>query len=304
MRSRLLVAFFLLLQTPVDAAGLTAYTEELPPLNYLQGQQVSGFASELLAAMASKAGLALKQQLLPWSRAYATVQTTPDSILFSTVRTPERENQFRWVGPIGRRHIYLYRLSQREDIRLTDSRQLGRWRVGTIFASASQKQLEQLGLRPGQEQDNAPDDASNLAKLRMGRVDMVAMLDWAMHWQLRQTGLPDNQIRPVALLDGQAQYWFALNRQTPDAVVNQLQNALDVLVRNGALKRLRQKYISTEEIPGELADFSPQVRQDAPPVLADNEKQSVRCTEPGRSSGLRHKRRSGPDGNCPLKPGY
>lgn len=304
MRLRLLVGFFLLLPLPADAAGLTAFTEELPPLNYLQEQQVTGFASELLTAMASKAGLALRLQLLPWSRAYVTVQSTPDTILYSTVRTAERENQFRWVGPIGKRHIYLYRLSKREDIRLTDIRQLAQWRVGAIFASASQKQLEQLGLRPGIEQDNAPDDASNLAKLRMGRVDMVAMLDWAMHWQTRQTGMPDNQVRPVALLDGQAQYWFALNRQTPDATIRQLQNALDVLTRNGELKRLRQKYIGTEEYPGELVDLYAQLRQDGPLLLADNDKPSARCPEPGQGSGWRHKHRAGPEGICPLKPGY
>ncbi|WP_218645072.1 ABC transporter substrate-binding protein [Aquitalea sp. LB_tupeE] len=293
-----------MLLPPSYAAGLTAYTEELPPLNYLQGQQVSGFASDLLTAMASKAGLALRLQLLPWSRAYATVQTTPDTMLFSTVRTPERENQFRWVGPIGKRHIYLYRLSKREDIRLTDIRQLGQWRIGTIFASASQKQLEQLGLRPGIEQDNAPDDASNLAKLSMGRVDMVAMLDWAMHWQLRQSGMPDQQIRPVALLDGQAQYWFALNWQTPDATIRQLQNALDALARNGELKRLRQKYIGTEDFPGELADFGAQLRQDGPLLLRDSDKPSAPCPEPGLGSGWRHRHRAGPEGICPLKPGY
>ena len=304
MRPRLLVAFLLLLQSPADAAGLTAYTEELPPLNYQQGQQVTGFASELLMAMASKAGLALKLQLLPWSRAYVTVQATPDTVLFSTVRTPERENQFRWVGPIGKRRIYLYRLSQRDEIKVTDIRQLKQWRIGTIFASASQKQLQQLGLRPGVEQDSAPDDASNLAKLRMGRVDLLAMLDWAMHWQLRQTGMMDNQIRPVALLDGQAQYWFALNRQTPETTIRQLQNALEVLNRNGELKRLRQKYIGTEDVAGELADFSPQLRPDVVPVTAEADTLPAHCTEPGRSSSLLHKHRPGPDNTCPLKPGY
>lgn len=255
---RLAPAFLLaLLLSPAHATGITAYTEELPPLNFQQGEQLTGYASELLAAMAARAGIPLHQQLLPWARAYTLVQNTPDTLLFSTVRTSEREPLFRWVGPISPRRIYLYRLEKRDDIHLSQRGQLRQWRIGTLLASASQQQLQQLGLPVGTGQDSAHSDAANLAKLKLGRVDLIAMLDWAMHWQLQQVGLPERTVKPAALLNGQGQYWYALNPQTPDDTVNRLQTALDDLVKTGYAQRLRQKYMGRENIPAGIADFSP-----------------------------------------------
>lgn len=83
------------------------------------------------------------------------------------------------------------------------------------------------------------------------------MLDWAMHWQLQQAGLPEHAVTPTALLDGQGQYWYALNPQTPDDTVNRLQTALADLVKTGYAQRLRQKYMGRENIPAGIADFSP-----------------------------------------------
>jgi polar amino acid transport system substrate-binding protein len=257
MRPSLVFALALLLLSPAHAAGITAYTEELPPLNFQQGEQLGGYASELLAAMAERADIPVHQQLLPWARAYALVQSTPATLLFSTVRTTEREPLFRWVGPISPRRIYLYRLEQRHDIRLRHAGQLKQLRIGTLFASASQLRLQQLGLPLGAGQDSTHSDAANLAKLKLGRVDLIAMLDWAMHWQLQQAGLPENLVKPAALLDGQGQYWYALNPQTPDDTVKRLQAALDTLVRTGYTQQLRLKYIGRESIPAGLADFSP-----------------------------------------------
>jgi polar amino acid transport system substrate-binding protein len=97
----------------------------------------------------------------------------------------------------------LYRLEKRDDIHLSQRGQLRQWRIGTLFASASQQQLQQLGLPVGTGQDSAHSDAANLAKLKLGRVDLIAMLDWAMHWQLQQAGLPERTVKPAALLDGQ-----------------------------------------------------------------------------------------------------
>ena len=177
MYPRLLLLFVLLWCNPASASPLIAYTEELPPLNFLQHDKVSGFSSELLQARAAKAAIPLSLQLLPWARGYAMTQSTPGSLLFSTVRTPERENLFRWVGPISPRRIYLYRLTRRKDIQLRNIEQLKQLRTSTLFESATQKRLLELGLRIGEEQDSGRSDAVNLGKLLLGRVDLVAMLD-------------------------------------------------------------------------------------------------------------------------------
>ncbi len=47
-------------------------------------------------------------KLLPWSEGYNLVKTTPDTVLFTITRTPERENDFLWAGPFFTDRDLLY----------------------------------------------------------------------------------------------------------------------------------------------------------------------------------------------------
>ena len=83
------------------AVDIHAYTEDVPPLNYVDKGKISGYSTEVLRLAAQEAGLSLSIEAQPWLRAYAAVQKSPNALLFTVVRTPEREAQFQWVGPIG-----------------------------------------------------------------------------------------------------------------------------------------------------------------------------------------------------------
>jgi len=229
---------------PTRASDLAAYTEQLPPLNYQDGAQISGFATDLLRMAAHDADLSLSIELQPWARAYRTVLDTPDSVIFSITRTPEREPLFLWVGPISPRQIKLYRLSTRPDISVQAEADLMHYTHGAMFESAAAKKLAGLGLQPGRGLDLGATDEITLKKLFLGRTDTVAMLDWAMAWQLKQQRLKPQQVRPVWLLDGSSQYWFALNRHTQPHKIKRLQAALNQISTDGRLQALRQKYLA------------------------------------------------------------
>lgn len=232
-----------LLSAPARADKLLAYTEDVPPLNYLENGRVKGFGTELLELVAKEAGFDLRVEVLPWLRAYAQVKNTPGSLLFTLVRTPERENQFLWVGPISPRRIYLYRLAERRDIHIAAPADLARYRNGALAGSAAAKQLAEMGLS-SDSLDIGHSDTSDLQKLVLGRVDTVAMLDWAMAWQLRQLHLPADTVAPAWLLDGKQQYWFALNLNSPQSWDKRLQAALDRVGADGRLRAIQRRYLN------------------------------------------------------------
>lgn len=233
-----------LLGMPAWGVDLHAYTEELPPLNYQAGDRVGGFASELLALLAKEAGLTVSMTVQPWARAYRTVRDTPDSLVYSITRTPERESQFLWLGPISPRRIQMYRLSSRYDIHIGSERDLLQYRSSVMFESAAAKKLAALGLQPERGLEISSGDDVSLKKLLLGRADLVAMLDWSMSWQLQQQGLSQQLVTPVWLLDGEHQYWFALNRQTSPAKLQKLQAALERITTDGRLRQLRRRYLT------------------------------------------------------------
>lgn len=221
---------------------LVGITENLPPLNYLDDSGAQGFSVELLRLMTAQAGVRLELQVLPWQRAVQVAEAQPDSILFSLTRTPEREAQFQWVGPIAQRRILIYRLASRTDLTMTQLSEIGTARIGVVRDSAADRQLQAVGLRPGVQLEQGLDDATNVRKLLAGRMEYVALLDWAAAWNLRLLQLPYGSLQPVMEQDSARSYYYGLRLDTDPALVRRLQQALDTLKRDGRYERLRQRY--------------------------------------------------------------
>lgn len=220
---------------------LIAFCESLPPLNYEEGGHTRGFSVELLRLMAREAGLPLEIRVMPWQRAMQSAAAQPNSLLFSLTRTPERESQFQWVGPISPRRILIYRLTRRPELQPAHLQALAGLRTGVVRDSASARQLLAEGLREDQLELGL-DDATNLRKLLAGRMDLIVLLDWAAAWHLHQHKLPMRTLTPVLPLDTARSYWFGLPPDTDPALVKRLQEALDKLRRDGRYEALRKRY--------------------------------------------------------------
>ena len=67
----------------------------------MENGELKGYCVDILKAVWKNMGGSEQPILvLPWARGYAMVQKEPNHMLFAMARTPERENQFKWVGPI------------------------------------------------------------------------------------------------------------------------------------------------------------------------------------------------------------
>lgn len=222
--------------------SLVGFTENLAPLNYQEGTEVQGFSVELLRKMATAAGLSLELQVLPWQRAVQMAEGQANSVLFSLTRTPEREAQFQWVGPIAPRRVLIYRLAKRGDLSLPQLSELRERRIGVVRDSAADRLLQAAGLKPGIELEHGLDDATNVRKLLASRMEFVVLLDWAAAWAMRQHKLDYATLQPVIELDVARSYWYGLRPDVDPALARRLQAALDALKRDGRYEQLRQRY--------------------------------------------------------------
>ena len=109
-RIAILAIVCLLLRVPCLAKGeqLTLFTEEYPPINYSEAGRASGLGSAIVSEIMQRAGIQASIEVVPWARGYRTVLSTPNTGLFVTARTPQREAAFRWVGPLVRTQGMLY----------------------------------------------------------------------------------------------------------------------------------------------------------------------------------------------------
>lgn len=100
-------------------AQLKVVTTEYPPYSYTdETGSVSGISTAIVSALPTKLNVDVPIHSYPWSMAYRTALEKKNTLIYSMVRTPEREELFEWVGVIVQGASFLYSLKGREDIRL------------------------------------------------------------------------------------------------------------------------------------------------------------------------------------------
>jgi len=238
-------ALQLLLYRPVtaSAAPLTILTEDFPPFNYTEGGRLRGISTDILRLMLEEAGMEAQAQpfqVLPWSRAYQDALSHPDTLLFSVTRTQEREDLFKWIGPIApNRNVLLARKDRRLDI--NDFQQTLSLRVGAIRDDAGEQLLVAWGY-PLKLIDLTSDARSNMLKLESGRIDLFAYPETVFKWLAAQNRKNVDDYETVFVLhDGHV--YFAVNRNTPEDTVQKLQKALDALKQSGKVQEIIDSYL-------------------------------------------------------------
>ncbi|HJV79817.1 substrate-binding periplasmic protein [Noviherbaspirillum sp.] len=233
----------LLLSGAACAAELVALTEDLPPLNYKEGGVVTGYSTELLKAMARESGFDLSVTMLPWPRAYRTTLARPDTILYSLVKTEERDPLFAWIGPISPRKIFLFRLKQRKDVHVATLADARKYRIGAVYEMAATTTLMRHGFSFRKELDGAQNDESNIKKLFAGRVDLILALDWSAYYYAKKYGRKPAELVPEILVDDSHAYYFGMRKDSDPAIVRRLSDALEKVRADGLTEKLRKKYM-------------------------------------------------------------
>jgi len=108
-----------------DHSDLLILTEEYAPYNYLDDGNLKGISVDLLESVLLQMGLNTTRdsfQVVSWSEGYKTALTRNNTILFSTARTPDREDLFLWAGPIISDTKVLYGISRGDTPLIPDIR--------------------------------------------------------------------------------------------------------------------------------------------------------------------------------------
>ena len=220
----------------VPAAALELTTEENAPFNYLDSKQhVSGMSTEILLELGRRTAIPMKIHVTPWARAYQTALNGADTCVYSTVRLPEREALFKWVGPISTNKWALFAKGDFNAplANISDARA---YRIGGVILDAKSLYLKSLGFS---NFDLVGDDNLNLAKLMAGRIDLWISGLYRGKDLAAQVGIKN--IKPV-LVVREVDYFLACNPKVPDETVNALNQTLQTLRKEGFVKTVTERY--------------------------------------------------------------
>jgi len=215
-----------------SAKDLSYITEQFPPYNFRDDGNLKGISIDLLEAVWQRMGVNLNRsiiQVLPWTEGYKRTLNEKNTVLFSTARLPQREQLFKWAGPIGPfRNVLLARIDK--NISIASAEDLNKYRIGAIKDDSAVQILRDRGVREG---DLTLESTSRplIEMLQNRSIDAWAYGDTAGIWLIQESGVNLSDFEVVYVLS-QADYYYAFNKETPESLVQSFQDALDYLKNN------------------------------------------------------------------------
>jgi len=228
-----IIFMLLALFSMVYSKSFEAYSENMPPYNYIKNGKVGGISTEILKKIIKNSTISInKIEILPWKRAYNKVLSNKNTVLYSAGRSLQREHLFAWVGPIASIRVgVVAKKSSKFDIsKIADFKS---YKIGTITKSFVEQKLLKKGVNKS-NLDSFISIESQVRKLVSDRVDMVAFSIPAICYYLQQIGENLNDYEEVYLL-GKADLYFAFNKDSDKNMLNEL---------NRNIKKIDSKHLS------------------------------------------------------------
>jgi polar amino acid transport system substrate-binding protein len=235
----LIVSLFLI---RAEAASMAAYTEELPPYDFQQDGKIAGLSTELLQAMCAEAKIDCPVKILPWARSFREALNNPNSILFSTARTPSRESSFLWIGPISQNLDNILYVRQDSPLNGTSIRELQSLRVGVVIGDSAADQMVRAGVT-GVIFDPAVNVEINLRKLMAGHIDLLPAQEVVMKWAVKAVGLDMQAVRALFPVGHAEDLYFAINPRSDPAMVEALRAAWARISATSQPLEIKRRYI-------------------------------------------------------------
>ncbi len=215
---------------------ITVVTEEWPPYNYLSSSgEIIGSATQIVESTLQQGNIPYTLNIYPWARAYKNALEQPNVLIYSILRSPEREKLFHWICPLNTIQYYFFKLSARADIQVNSIDDIKKYTLGLIRDSYMHSYLKNNGFVEGEHLQITGNNQTNINLLLAKRVDII--IDTHENIALRLDALPQTPKQLTAIYpigtDIIATPWtcMAVSLKTPIKLVDAIRKSHQAYIK-------------------------------------------------------------------------
>lgn len=219
-------------------------TEVFPPFQYKIKDKTIGIDTDIVNAIQKEIDSNSKIEVCLWSKALDIVNNNKNTAIFSMLRTAERENKYKWVGPLASIKVVFFK---KKDSNITldsieDAKKVKR--IGVTKGVANYEMLHKQGFTNLVLLKNEPDE-DNIKKLVNGSIDLWPTPLKSGYYNARLQGLA-REVEPIKnVIAFSGDLYLAFNTETNNTIVQKWQNALDKLKREKIIEKITRRYENT-----------------------------------------------------------
>ena len=198
---------------------VTLLTENYPPLTYLDGDIVTGYAAEIVNAMQKVMKTDYKPTVLTWDKAYQRAISEP-------------------IGPLGVNKTFFFSLANSElDIsNLDEAKEVGA--IGTVTDWFSEQYLKDKGFT---NLVSSPNPTEVIEMLMNKKVDMIAFTDMACKMIAEKARYSYSDLMPQFEFMSTG-YYIGISKQTDARIVDKWEKAFQAIQRDGVISKQKARW--------------------------------------------------------------
>lgn len=235
------IGLLLVIGLPLHAGTVQILTLEEPPLGYSNSAgKLDGISVDLVRELQQRVGNREPIQVLPWARAYRLARNEPDTLLFTTTRTPERSPLFHWLLRVNRNAWILYArrdhalaVTDIEDARAVES-------IGVLRGGAHERMLQSEGFTNLVPMTSYVQLLQNLAKERL---EMVFYSASGFLVSASKAGITPDEFIPLYSLLTPESYIVLSKMGTDTATLNRWRQAAESIQSDGTYERIARRWV-------------------------------------------------------------
>lgn len=240
------VSFVASLSSALPSSNIDDYkmlTELYPPYNFVLNGKLSGVSIDILEEVLKDMGSKKNTESIevnPWSRAYNEVQKKENIMIFSTTRIPEREELFKWVGPIIHTNVALF-AKKKSKIIINSPQDIEKYKVGVVIDDVADLVIR--GLIKDQSKILSSREVKYITlQLQSDRVNLIGFETKGLMWEITELGLNPEDYEQVFVLK-ESDLYFTFSKQTPNSLTNKMQISLDNIKKTDKYQEIINKYV-------------------------------------------------------------
>lgn len=225
------------------AAELPPYSFQIPPASVAETPGVDqGLVYEVVIEMAKRVGHTGLIEFIPWGEAQRIARTQPNIGILALTRTPERDNQYRWLVRVVTDDLILVG-GQGVDVSSLDK--VKDRPVGVLGRSGAEALLRERGFTRIKPQ---PEEWINARLMQQRRIDAWLaprlMVIYAMH----EVG-GNLEALNFGEIVRKSEIYLAASKDLPDAEAQKWERAFEAVKADGTYQRIADEYNRLKIVP-------------------------------------------------------
>ena len=199
-------------------------TEHLAPYQISQNNQlIGGTVGVKMKGFLNNVLPENEIEVLPWARAYQIASEVPNTVIFSLVRTPEREDKFIWIGKVAHVSTEIITLKDSNIQPIKTLSELKGMTIGVKRHDAITTFLASKGFEFDKDLLEIVSTLSTMQMLEKGRIDATPSNKQVIDFYCLNAGCKSSDFKTIYTVEELSEdFYLAVSLGTDEKLITEL----------------------------------------------------------------------------------